>query len=425
MSKPGGEPVGSIVLEEKLSSGASGDVYLGRQPGLGRSVLVRRLRRDLLGSAPLADRFEREARLAARLQHPNVVQIHDFFSHAGHHYLVLEHVDGCDLRSILERVGRLPGPMAARIARELLSALGEIHSRRVVHADVRPEQIQISRWGETKLSGFAFAREIWEEGPSPDPSPYTAPELGGSGPAGPAADVYSAGVLLRELLTGQARPPGGPRIEDRRLRRLVRLCMQRDPGRRPSVERALRLLDQQLGRVAPSEARAEIAAWLWEVGIFRPRQEGPPAATVLGIASRARRKLPIPPRRVVAALGACAGALALAVVGSTLTRSERRAEQPQVGTEASAETPPVAAALPTSASPAPARIAFVVYPWAEVRVDEGDPFLTPRAAPVELAPGEHQVVFRHPRFGEARRSLILKPGQRAVVRHVYAEAELP
>jgi serine/threonine-protein kinase len=425
MSTPGGEPVGSIVLEEKQSSGASGEVYLGRQPGLGRTVLVRRLRRDLLGSVPLVDRFEREARLAARLQHPNVVQIHDFFSHAGHHYLVLEHVDGSDLRSILERVGRVPSRIAARIAREVLCGLGEIHSRRVIHADVRPEQIQISRWGETKLSGFAFAREIWEEGPSPEPSPYTAPELEGSGPAGPSVDVYSTGVLLRELLTGQARPPGGPRIEDRRLRRLVRLCMQRDPGRRPSVDEALRLLDQQLGQVAPAEARAELAAWLWEVGIFRPRQEVAPPASALAVARKARRSIPISRRHAMAALGAAAAVLAVAVLVSTLPRIERRTERPRAEVASLSDTPPVAAGLPVSASLAPASIAFVVYPWAEVKVDGRDPFLTPRAAPIELPPGEHQVVFRHPRFGEARRNLILEPGQRAVVRHVYTQAEAP
>jgi hypothetical protein len=84
------------------------------------------------------------------------------------------------------------------------------------------------------------------------------------------------------------------------------------------------------------------------------------------------------------------------------------------------------APAPVPVAPAePARVRFVAYPWAEVRIDDGEPFLTPRAAPISLAPGSHVATFRHPRFGETRIDFDLEPGQERLIRHFYEQATRP
>ncbi len=145
------QTIGSIVIEERLETGGGGEVYLGRQPGLDRDVFVRKLRRELLGSRALvdrvlgsptlADRLQREARFGAAVSHPNVVQIYDFFGYHGDHFLVLERVDGCDLRTALARAGRVPTRVAMQIALDLARALTEIHARRIIHADLSPSRV--------------------------------------------------------------------------------------------------------------------------------------------------------------------------------------------------------------------------------------------------------------------------------------------
>ena len=124
MTMPAGSVIGSIVVEEKLSSGATGEHYLGRQPALERTVALHKLPRNLSASPGVIERFQREARLGAQVLHPNLVQVFDLFSHRGDHYLVREHVEGAELSAVLERSGRLPARIVVRIVLELARALG-------------------------------------------------------------------------------------------------------------------------------------------------------------------------------------------------------------------------------------------------------------------------------------------------------------
>jgi serine/threonine-protein kinase len=361
--------------------------------------------------------------------HPNVVQVLDCFAHAGDRYLVLEHVEGLDLGGILDSGAALPPRVAGRIAREVCRALQAAHVRRVVHCDLRPEQILVSRWGEVKLTGFGYARELGETGPLPEPTACTAPELSQGEPPGWASDVYALGVILFEMLTGAAKDDPWARPADRRLSRLAARCTSPEPELRPSLREVAARLDRRLGDPPSPDAQAEVAAWLWESRIFRPQTEGEemPLQRPAVLTGWSLAKLRIRELAPVAMGGAFAAAAALLLVGwlqslaGWIWNPDANGLPPA---EAQLEVPSVSAEGPGAEAGTSERglVSFVAYPWAEVEVD-GRSFLTPRVAPVSVSPGEHVVVFRHPTFGVARHRVIVSAGKTLLVRHAFAGAE--
>lgn len=424
---PEGTAIGSIVVGAKLAGDSSGDLYRGRQPGLDRKILIRVLDRDHLDDPVAVERFRREAWLASRISHPNVVAVYDYFSLREDHYLVLELVDGPGLRSLLEETGPLPAPIAARLALEISRGLAEMHARGVIHAGVQPGHVLISRWGEVKLRGLGAGREMGEElPPIPlEPTPYAAPELIRGDPPSPAADVFGLGALLHELLSG--RPPGEardlPAGVDRGLARLAGRCLSPDPARRPRLTDLIAELERVIPEPASPDCRTEIATWLWEIRTLQPgeaptRRPATPQEPIAvkptsKPASAGRRRTPSP------AL-AFAMVIALALVAGWGV--QRQVFSGPNGVELEQEqTPPVSA----SAAELPASVVFTAYPWAEVQVDDRAPFLTPRAEPLSLAAGAHEIRFVHPRFGEARRSIVLRAGERRVVRHSFTLGKTP
>lgn len=430
MSIASGTAIGSILVERPIAGASWGEVYLGRQPALDRTVVLKRLPGEPREGASAVEAFLREARLGGRLVHPNVVQVLDCFAHGGDRYLVLEHVDGLDLGRILDSGIALPPRVAGRIAREVCRALQAAHVRRVVHCDLRPEQVLVSRWGEVKLAGFGFARELGETGPGPEPSACTAPELARGEPPGWPIDVYALGVILFEMLTGAAKDDPWARPADRRLSRLAARCTNPEPELRPSLREVAARLDRRLGDPPSPDTQAEIAAWLWEARIFRPQTETEEAPLRRPVARSgwALAKLRIRELAPVALGGAAAAVAALLLVGWLQSLAGwlwgPDSTLPDPPEETQLEIPSVSAEGRFAAAGTHERglVAFVAYPWAEVEVD-GRSFLTPRVAPVAVAPGEHEVVFRHPTFGVARHRVRVGAGQTALVRHTFAGSE--
>ncbi|MFQ5698014.1 MAG: serine/threonine-protein kinase [Myxococcota bacterium] len=324
--------LGSFVLERKLGEGGMGVVYAGTQPALERPVALKQLRRERLGSPACVERFEREARAAAMVQHPNVVAVYDCFRYRGSHYIAQELVDGADLRTALEREGPLPAPIAARLALELARGLEEIHSRGLVHRDLKPANVLLGRRGEVKIADFGIVLPpsgagLTETGTLLGSPPYMAPEQLDGDPADARGDLYALGVLLYEMLTGRlphalggaddsvgsvrrsrrSRPlsvrrlaPGTPRA----LARLVRRCLQVRRRRRVQSATALRhALERILGTPTPRDCRATLGRWLEERGALGDD----PRATVA-----------LAPRRRVGRFGALR-AVAAAIVAACLT----------------------------------------------------------------------------------------------------------
>jgi serine/threonine-protein kinase len=426
MTTAAGTTTGSIRIEQSLKSGGSGSLLLGRQPALERLVAVRELPGELLEHPAVVERFRREARLGARIHHPNVVAVLDCFAYRGDHYLVLEYVDGPDLREILARAGSAPTAVALSFGLELARGLQALHARGIVHENLTPERILVSRWGEPKIRGLGLARERHEESPSrPAPSPYTAPELlaGESGDA--RSDVYALGAILYELLTestpqeGNVRPRGAPR----KLASLVARCLDPDPDRRPRSADAVR---RELRRLAshpdPHRCRNAIVDWLYAADVLRPAKDARPEERPEEVEVRSRRGPSLPLAWGVA--GAVAAAVALFSLLETLKPGDSATPIGSVPTEASADpepqTPSVAAGTASVPLP-PAQLRFVVHPWAQVEVGGDTTFLTPRAAPVEVPPGEHVILFRHPRLGTHKLRITVKPGEERVIRQVLPD----
>lgn len=210
------------VLGELLGRGGMGAVYTARQPSLDRTVAVKLLHPELATDPSIVDRFRTEALAGSRLSHPNVARVLDFgVSAEGTPFLVMEHVAGERLGRILEREGPLPSRRASALVCQLLRALDAAHMAGVVHADVKSDNVLVSTGRDGHdiaiLIDFGIARLA--DRPSPEDAgdepvlsgtpEYLAPEVIAGTPPTAASDLYAAGVVLYELLTGETPFHGG------------------------------------------------------------------------------------------------------------------------------------------------------------------------------------------------------------------------
>ena len=257
------ERLGDFRLLARLGEGGMGTVYRAEQVSLGRIVALKVVRADLRNSASAAARFEREARAAARLSHPNIVALHAVGEEHGVRYLAMDLVPGRPLDEILAEAvrggGRVAAPDALRWGAEIADALHCAHTAGIVHRDVKPSNVLVTPEGRAMLLDFGVAREIGADGPtivgSFVGSPvYAAPEQvkGAHDAVGPRSDVYSLGAMLYECLTGRppvrsgtldqvfqrvlAEEPAAPRSVVSSIPRdaeiVVRKAMEKDPGKR-------------------------------------------------------------------------------------------------------------------------------------------------------------------------------------------------
>ena len=212
----GQEISGHIEIRQLVGIGAMGRVYRAFQKGIDRDVAVKILHRELSANAQLVSRFTREAKVASRLQHPNVVQV----LLAGQLpdralYMVMEYLEGLSLQSALAAAGgALPLPKALHIALQLCEASGEAHAVGIVHRDLKPENVMLVRRGTdpdfVKVLDFGIARINWGEqsvataaGLIFGTARYISPEGAQGNAVGPASDVYSIATLLYQMLSGR------------------------------------------------------------------------------------------------------------------------------------------------------------------------------------------------------------------------------
>lgn len=225
--------LGRYHLERRIGTGGMAEVFLAWQVGPGgfeRKVAVKRPLPHVNEEPNAVAAFLDEARLAAQLQHPNIAQLYDVGENAGAYFIVMEYVDGPSLRQILrscrERGEKVPLPIAAAIVLSVLSALGNAHAQRdergrplrLVHRDITPRNVLLNRRGEVKLVDFGIARaqfqlHVTRTGTVKGTLPYMSIEQATGTEVDNRSDLYSAGVVLYELLTGEAAYPDGPSLE--------------------------------------------------------------------------------------------------------------------------------------------------------------------------------------------------------------------
>lgn len=208
-----GRRFGDLQILRRLGRGGMADVYVANQITLGRRVALKVLRRDLAGEASYVERFRREARAAAKLTHPNIVQIYEVGCCDSMHYISQEYVDGLNLRQQLDRSGPLSVDQAVVVMQSVAEALTAASAEGVIHRDIKPENVLISNRGEVKVADFGLARVIQGEhenqltqvGMTMGTPLYMSPEQVQGRDVDVRSDLYSLGVMMYHLLTG--RPP--------------------------------------------------------------------------------------------------------------------------------------------------------------------------------------------------------------------------
>jgi len=216
-------------LLERLGSGGMSDVFRARDLMLERSVAIKVLHEDYSNDEAFQQRFRQEARAAANLSHPNIVTVHDFGLDHGQLFLVMEHIPGKDLKTILRQRGRFSVEEAIPLMVQACAGIGYAHRAGLVHCDVKPHNMIVTPDARLKVTDFGIARALSTILPDEradvvwgSPQYFSPEQAAGEAPS-PASDVYSLGVVLYEVLTG-ALPFTAPSSEE-----LARMHLEAQP----------------------------------------------------------------------------------------------------------------------------------------------------------------------------------------------------
>ncbi|MFT5468003.1 MAG: serine/threonine protein kinase [Verrucomicrobiales bacterium] len=224
-------------LTECLGRGGMGVVYKARQKSLDRWAAIKILAPELVGEEQFAERFAREAQILASLSHPNIVTVFDYGETDGLYYIVMEFVDGVNLRDLL-REGKLEPQQALKIVPPVCEALQYAHDKGIVHRDIKPENLLLDRDGRIKIADFGIAALAGASGERSGTPPYMSPEQGEpSIEVDHRTDIYALGAVLYEMLTGER--PGSPLqlpsqkvLLDIRIDDIVLRALNTEPERR-------------------------------------------------------------------------------------------------------------------------------------------------------------------------------------------------
>jgi beta-lactam-binding protein with PASTA domain/predicted Ser/Thr protein kinase len=199
---------GRYRIERKLGTGGMADVYLAEDQELGRRVAIKILNDRHAADDQFVERFRREAKNAAGLSHPNIVSVYDRGTAEGTYYIAMEYLDGRSLKELIVSRGPAPVKTAVEYARQILAAVGFAHRNGIVHRDIKPHNVLVAGdEGRLKVTDFGIARsgasQMTEVGSIIGTAQYLSPEQARGSPVDQTSDLYSVGVVLYELLTGQ------------------------------------------------------------------------------------------------------------------------------------------------------------------------------------------------------------------------------
>jgi eukaryotic-like serine/threonine-protein kinase len=354
---------GRYTLDREVGRGGMGAVWLARDETLGRDVAIKRIGTAPGGESADLTRAEREARLAARLNHPHVVAVFDLITEGDERWLVMEYVDGVTLSGLVQRDGALTPDQASPLIRQAADALAAAHAAGIVHRDVKPSNILVTSDGQVKLSDFGIARaeadaSLTQTGLVTGSPAYLAPEVASGQMATTASDVWSLGATLFHALAG--RPPY--EVGDNLMGALYRIVheepprlteagwlapvlegtMTRDPDHRWSMARVRDALVAGPAGTLVQPAPASTA----------PAQD-PEPTELLGSAVPPVEPEPVPRRRPTGAL-VVAAAVALLVgviVWAALSSRAPEQETPSAGAPTSGGTSAPSNPKPSSTTP--------------------------------------------------------------------------
>jgi serine/threonine protein kinase len=212
MSVRPGETIGRYQILGPLGSGGMATVYKAFHPALDRTVALKIIRTSLTDDTEFLDRFRQEAKAVARLRHPNIVQVFDFGLADGQHFIVMEYLEGGTLkqrlRSLQQDAQRIPRRELLRIVSEVAEGLAYAHQFGILHRDVKPANVLLTRDGRAVLTDFGIARmvmsvELTRTGVGVGTPEYMSPEQARGEGADERADIYSLGVMAYEMVAGR------------------------------------------------------------------------------------------------------------------------------------------------------------------------------------------------------------------------------
>jgi hypothetical protein len=408
---------GRFALERELGSGGMSVVLLGRDEVLDRPVAVKILNHQH-GGTDIGARFRREGRTAARLSHPNIVQVYD----AGEDelegrevsYIVMEYVPGGDLKALIEKNGPLPEKVLARTGADVASGLAHAHEEGVVHRDIKPQNILVGSYGNSKLADFGIARALdathaTATGSYLGTAAYSSPEQLRGEEITPKSDVYSLGCTLYEAAVGEPPFSGAPiEVASQQLTKfptpprqrgaalgqpfeaLILSCLAKNPADRPDAdelrERLLRISAAASSVTTTTPGAGETVKRVGSAGVAgvvsaaragergletvvrgvrnRVGSAGAPDATMR---TSHQTFQPGFSRRISVAAGVAAllllallGAGAYALLGSGAGETGQAVEQQEVA-QAPVETPPEETTTPSESLPPASEAAQAVF----------------------------------------------------------------
>ncbi|HOX46617.1 MAG TPA: serine/threonine-protein kinase [Myxococcota bacterium] len=408
----------------EIGTGGMAVVYKAVQKSLNRPVAVKVLRSEYVNDPQIVARFVREATSVAALQHENIVHIHDFVKEDGTYRMVMEYVEGIDLFDLLEKVHHLPPNVGAILGLGLCSALEYAHYRGIIHRDIKPSNVILSRKGEVKLMDFGIARDenlgdLTRPGTSLGTPAYMSPEQIMGVKIDARSDIFSFGIVLYQLLTGQKpfvegagksimhkilntefiRPRRiNPNIP-RRLERLVLRCLAKEPvDRFQSTGELKRALESYLTPRVRIHYSARLVAFLAHRGVVGVEEaQRFVMRGVLEDAELVREDEGLPPplrARTVAKVQAGLGAAVILWV----LLVHLVAALSSAGVEAAPAGPPGA-------------LKVVAWPWAEIFIDGAYVDTTPVDRAFGLSAGVHELTLKNPAFRTETRKVLIEPGR--------------
>ncbi len=285
----------------EIGAGGMATVYKAVQKSLGRTVAIKELKKSYHGDEQIVRRFERESKVAASLQHENIVHIYDYWKKPVYS-IVMEYVDGVNLADVIEKTGALPIDVGIMIAIQVCSALDYAHMRGLVHRDIKPSNIMIKRNGEVKLMdfGIAFTRDfeaLTVPGMLIGTPAYMSPEQVLGQQLDARSDIFSFGIVLYEMFTSakpfkndDTRSVTAGIIKDRilaprrinksipwSLQRVIKKCLRKKPQRRygAMLEVEKKLGKRLAGRTVKAASLRRISDYLVSMNVFEaaPEQE--------------------------------------------------------------------------------------------------------------------------------------------------------
>ena len=408
--------IGNYRIIKELAQGGMATVYLGTQISLDREVAIKELMPAFIHDQEMVERFKREARASASLTHEGIVNVYDFWKDKNSLYLVMEYLEGKNLEEILESIGPLPISATMMVVARVADALHYSHQRGIIHRDVKPSNVFITRRGEVKLTDFGIAYTpqeptLTQKGMAIGTPAYMSPEQVKGERPDERSDIFSLGIVLYELVTG-IRPfvadddqgvitkileskPRWPKMINGdiswNLQWIILRCMRKNTRRRFRNMGDLKIaLEKLLPKT--SHKREQVLSQFVET-VFSDEHEIPKKSFILF------RKW----RWAVAV-----AAVAVAVFGYGQLKSHGIIHPEKWLTRIQKKAPHY--------EPADyGTLRIVAYPWAKIHVDGKYVATTPTADPIVLVPGRHRLLFTHSTFGSRTMEIDLSPREERLI----------